>query len=221
MQNNIKNNLLLIIDKIYKYIKKHPKRSLLFCYIITALVVLLFALFLGLCNYILFLTGFFKQQELNVSSFEPIGIEVINDNTIITEIEDSQLILNGVGHIRSLHVVASFSQNPGEVNAFYLSNENADFSIQKTTYGKYENGTYSFTFPISTTKLRFDCGVTPSNTIIFESLIINRLTFSDLVVINGATLFFILVLPLIIIPVTYNATSIIKKYNLFAHFNKN
>ncbi len=199
------NKLLLTLQKakkIHNYIKKHPQKAVVICYIAVAVAVISSVLFVGLINFVLFKVGYFTQLNADVNSFEQVGIEVVDETTFITVHDDSQLILSGA-NIRSLHAQLSFSQPPGEVVAFYTLDGSQNFGMHQMLYGKLEDGAYSFYFPMGTTSIRLDCGVTASNTIYIDYITINRALFKDLVPFNGAVVFLILVLPMIILPLFY------------------
>ncbi len=220
MQNKKTFLLMEIVGKTYKFIKDHPKRSLFICYVLSFVFVTLAVLLIGLVNYVLFALGIYVQKDMKISDFELVGIEIIDENTIETATEDAQLIAEHESDIRSLHITLNYERDPGEVNAFYLGANDAAFGIDRSIYGKYDDGTYVFNFPPGTKKIRFDCGITSSNIIEVESIVINRATFSDLVPFNSTAIFIIFILPLIIIPATYYATGIIKKRYMLAKINK-
>ncbi len=220
MQTNKLVAFISNVKKVYKYAKKHPRLSLIIGYVATTLSMIVLVLLIGLFNFLLYKTGIYNTQHLNVNSFKHVGIEVIDDYTFITEHEDGQLILTGAGYIQNLHIKLNFSQPPGEVIAFYVFDDSENFGAKEMLYGKLEDGTYSFRFPPFTKGIRFDCGVAASNTISIESLVVNRMQFFDLVPFAGNTLFLIFVLPLIVMPLFSFLAFIVKKYHTFFKFNK-
>ncbi len=194
------NNFYALIQKANNYINKNIVKSILICYVGVTLFFIIFAALIGFINFMLYSFNYYTTAELNVNSFEHVGIEVVNEHTLITQTDDSQLILSDVGNIKSLHMRLNYSQLPGEINLFYASDEHDDFSANKMLYAQYKDGYYTFNLPLGTKKIRFDCGVHASNTIEITDITLNRNTFLDLVPFNTNVLFLIMVLPLIIIP---------------------
>ncbi len=209
-----KNTTCTFLLKIDTYIKSHTLKCIVICYAAVSIIVLFCALAIGAVNLLLFSTNYYSTLNLNINSFDHIGIEVVNENTIITTTNDSQLILNDAKNIKSLHINARYSQLPGEVNLFYAQNANDDFSSNKMLYAQYKDGYYTFNLPLGTKKIRFDCGVHSDVTIEFGDIILNRATFFDLVPINTSMLFIILILPLFLLTFTdILASLIINKKN--------
>ncbi len=178
--------------------KTKPIYMLIACYAFVTIFFAFCILLLSIYHLILFGIGSLEEQELTITDFEAIGIELISENELITVSDDAQLLYENKGNVKNLTFKVETSNDPGEWVLFYQSNENAGYSVQKMVYAKQINDTYIFEIPAGTTKIRFDLGVIPSNTMLFESIEINTFSFTNITNIGTDTLFYMLVLPIVL-----------------------
>ncbi len=181
------------LNNIIKNLNENKVKLLKLCYILVAIIILLLNLFLSAFNLI-----FLEEQTLNISDFELLGIEFVDENTVITEIEDSQMIYSSETPILNLYFKADTSFNVGEWILFYQDDLDKNFSISKMLYAKSYDEYYYFSLPINTQKIRFDLGVTSSNTIDFEELILNKSDFNTINAFDSSDLFNFVVFPIIL-----------------------
>ncbi len=150
-------------------------------------VVLLYHLAIGAYSAI-----FMTERPLTVHDFSHVGIETVDDYTVITTTEDSQLHLEG--NVFNLYVDCTFSYDPGEFVAFYQNNLEKGFSPEKLLYARVEGDYYVFEFPLDTKKIRLDIGVFPSITTEFEEITLNKNNLVTLLRLSPSSLFALLVL---------------------------
>ncbi len=184
--------------QISKECKDKPAQTLIACYIYTTLILVFCITVISIYHLVLFGIGSLKQQNLNIADFEAIGIELIDENTLVTITDDAQLIYENKGNVKNLSFKVETSADPGEWVLFYQNNENAGYSIEKMVYAKQVGDMYVFEMPANTIKIRFDLGVIPSNTMEFESIQINTFSFINITNIGTETLFYAFILPLVL-----------------------
>lgn len=150
------------------YIKKNIGKALALAYGIGALLAVLYMGVNFVCS------AKYQKRELTVLDFETVDCEFVSDAEIVTETEDSQMIYTG--NLVNMYVKCSFSQPEGEFLAFYAKNENHSFGINRVSYAKLSGDWYVFHFPYGTKQVRVDPGVTVSNTVHFDEIIVNNNT---------------------------------------------
>ncbi len=198
-----------LLQNISTKINSNKLNVLKYCYIFVFCVIIIYNLLLSLYNYINL-----KPVELSLYDFNQVGAEIIDDSTVITATADTQLIYESDKPILNLYFNADTLFNVGEWILFYQNDLDKEFSVEKQLYAKYNGEEYYFSLPINTKKIRFDLGVTASNTINFYELVLNKSSFNSINAFESNDLFNIFVLPLVLY-------SIILLFNdLYLHLNK-
>lgn len=169
--------------------KKYSTLKLL--YLIVSALFLSFHLLHGLGYLVL---GYGKEQ-LHLRDFIAVEAEIVDENTLISIGDDTQLIYTG--NVKSLRIKCSFSQNPGEIVAFYSYRTNSEWSSQRMRYARWIDGYYEFVFPFGTQQIRFDTGIFPSITVVFDEIEINSGSPAEIFGFSGAELFYLLILPML------------------------
>lgn len=95
----------------------------------------------------------------------------------ITEDSDPKLIFTGLDtSTRYVRLQATFSTNPHEMDLYYTTAPEEDFSVKKRAIGApQEDGSYLYTLPPFTTvhNLRLDLGTVADNHIDIKSILLN------------------------------------------------
>ncbi len=170
-----------------KYLKSYP----VLCALIFAVAIMaLYHLVVGALS-----TFRLSNEDLNISDFELITLEVVDEDTVITETEDSQMHLQG--DILNLYVKCDFSYHPGEFVAFYQDDLDKDFSAEKLIYSRNEGDYYVFNFPLNTKKIRVDIGIFPSITVNFDEITLNKFNAVTLFRLSTSSIFYILLITLV------------------------
>ncbi len=117
-------------------------------------------------------TGKYSQEELDISDFQTIDLEIINNKTIITSTDDSQLIFSG--DVRNIVIECNFSQNIGEFVSFYNKSNDNKFTQNKMIHAKIIDGKYIFEYPLGTKQVRIDTGIFPSVKVSFQQMTLNK-----------------------------------------------
>ena len=208
----------ILINKIKStvdIIKIKPQKLLLVCYFSTGALIAAVSLITVLFNFVAYNTGYYDSKELCLTDFEQVGVEIVDDMTMINATNDTQLIYSG--NIKNIYIKCSFSSDPGEFVAFYSRKSNYSFGVNKMIHARKEGDYYVFRFPADTKQVRIDTGVEPSIKVVFEEIKINKQTFRDNTGISTETLFNLAVIPLILFSLIYTVGEtvafIMKKQN--------
>lgn len=193
------NKIKAIID----FTKSKPQYLLLICYLGTGALIAAVSLITVIFNFVAYNTGYYDSRELCLTDFEQVGVEIVDDMTMINATNDTQLIYSG--NIKNIYIKCSFSIDPGEFVAFYSGKNNYSFGVNKMIHARKEGDYYVFRFPANTKQVRIDTGVEPSIKVGFEEIKINKQTFRDNTGISTETLFNITVIPLILFSLIYTA----------------
>ncbi len=203
------------MDKLLKKINMLNANKIMhlkLCYIMVLVIIVLSNMFLSVYSFI-----FLKEKPLNLSEFEHVGMEFVDEKTGITATEDSQIIYSAEEPILNLYFKPDTLFDVGEWVLFYQDDVDKDFSANKMLHAKLDGEYYCFSLPINTYKIRFDLGVTTSNTIHFEELILNKVSFGNINAFDVADVFNLLVLPIILYIVIIFALDVYLK--LFSRVN--
>lgn len=189
-----------------QWYKQQPQKLLAGCYLWTAVVMLRIVTITSLLNLIAYKVGFYQQKMLNIYDFEHIGVEVVDDMTLINATNDTQLIYEG--NIKNLYVKCNFSAEPGEFVAFYSKRNNYAFGSHQMVYAMQEGEYYVFRFPIGTKQVRIDTGVEPSITVSFDEIMLNKQSLREITGINTGCLFYLMICPMVLFSILYTGATI-------------
>ncbi len=201
-----------MIDKIKNFAAMHLATAtsrLLAAYLAFACLWGAFHLGYTAINGIGYITGITSQQELTVADFVHVGIEMVDENTVINATDDSQMIYTG--NIRNLLIKCDFSLPPGEFVCFYNYRGNDAFGTHRMKYAKIYDGYYLFEFPIGTKQIRLDTGVEPSIKIDFHSITINTPSLKTVTGVTVGDCFTLLTVPALIFMAGETACSLAKQ----------
>lgn len=174
--------------------QEKPEKMLMRFYVAALAVTVLFHLLMGAGQLIAYQIGVYEKRTLQIQDFEPVGVEVVDDETIITQTDDSQLIFNG--NVKSIKIKCEFLQNPGEFVSFYNKTADGAFGIQKMMYAKMKDGYYEFNYPFGTRQVRIDLGVVPSVTIKVSDIQLNHQSAAQMMGYSNRELFYLFTVPL-------------------------
>ncbi len=182
-----------ILQNTFNKINSNKLGVLKLCYLFVFIVIVIFNLLNCIYNYINL-----EHLEMTVNDFSHVGVEVVDDYTIITETDDTQFIYQSDKPILNLYFKADTLFNVGEWVLFYQNDLDKEFSADKKLYAKHDGEGYYFQIPLNTKKIRFDLGVTASNTITFNELTVNKSSLFAINAFQRDDLFSIFVLPLVL-----------------------
>ena len=172
------------------YAHAHFARLLAATYAATAAALVLLHLVYGAG---IALSGKFAAKELSLSDFEPVGVELVGEQSAETTTDDGQLIYTGA--VRELYIECAYSHDPGELVAFYTPKENYAFGINRMVYAQKCGDGYRFVFPDSTRQVRLDLGNFPSVHFDFAKITVNPAGWDRLFRFGGKDLFYGLLCP--------------------------
>ena len=172
----------------------NPLKMLLRCYVLGLVLALVFHLGAGLVSLLAYQTGYYEEKHLSIDDFMLVGLERVDDVTLITETDDAQLLYPG--NVRSLRFTCEFLQNPGEFISFYGTVRRPAFSPGRMLYAQQRDDTYLFTYPPLTNTVRVDLGVVPSVTVRITDILLNEKTPRQMLHLSTGELFWLFVLPL-------------------------
>lgn len=184
------------ISTLARFWKKNPEKILFRSYLLSLAVMLVFHLLMGITHLIAYQTNFYESRSLALTDFEPVGIEQVDDETIITQTDDSQLIYTG--NIRSIKIKCEFLQNPGEFVSFYNKKANGAFGGKQMMYAKMQDGYYVFNYPLGTRQARIDFGVIPSVTVHISEILLNDKDPAQMLGYSNGELFYLFTVPLVV-----------------------
>lgn len=184
------------INTLLNFWKKNPEKMLFRNYLLALAVTLFFHLFMGLTHLIAYQTNFYESRSLALTELEPVGIELVDDGTIITQTDDSQLIYTG--NIRSIKIKCEFLQDPGEFVSFYNKKANGAFGSNQMMYAKMQDGYYVFDYPLGTRQARIDFGVVPSVTVHISEILLNDKDPAQMLGYTNGELFYLFTVPLVV-----------------------
>lgn len=178
---------------IFNLIHTKPLKSLCIIYIIFISVVLIICFGNETINRKNYQKGIYKHEDISLTNFEFVDVEMVNDYSLITKTDDAQIIYKG--DISNIAINCEFSQNPGEFVSFYAKDENDEFNPKNMIYAKKLNDKYIFSYPQGTQKIRLDLGIHPSITIDFKEIEINNPKLSLTYQKFTSILFYTLIVP--------------------------
>lgn len=176
--------------------QKKPEKMLVRFYLLALAVTILFHLLMGAGQFIAYQVGLYEKRTLQVRDFEPVGVEIVDDETVITQTDDSQLIFNG--NVKTIKIKCEFLQNPGEFVSFYNKTADGAFGIQKMMYAKIKDGYYVFDYPFGTRQVRIDLGVVPSVMIKVSDIQLNEQSAAQMMGYSNGELFYLFTVPLVL-----------------------
>lgn len=176
--------------------QKKPEKMLVRFYLLTLAVMVLLHLLMGAGQFIAYQVGLYEKRALQIRDFEPVGVEIVDDETVITQTDDSQLIFNG--NVKTIKIKCEFLQNPGEFVSFYNKTADGAFGIQKMMYAKIKNGYYVFDYPFGTRQVRIDLGVVPSVMIKVSDIQLNDQSAAQMMGYSNGELFYLFTVPLVL-----------------------
>ncbi len=135
------------------------------------------------------------NESLAVDDFDLVTLEVVDEDTVITETGDSQMHLSS--DALNLYVKCDFSYDPGEFVVFYQNDLDKDFSADKIVYSRNEGDYYVFNLPFGTKKIRLDIGIFASVTVDFDEITLNKLTPVTLFRLSTSSIFYALLISLV------------------------
>lgn len=118
------------------------------CYILAAVIFLLYSAYTLASDGILRATGKIAEQRPEVTDFEFKDLEY--ENGVLTSTSDDPwLILNNVeGKVRSLRYKAEYSSYPHEINLYYATNKDGVYSQNQRVWPTLtDDGSYKFILP--------------------------------------------------------------------------
>lgn len=137
------------------------------------------------------------ETHFAADDFDAIQIEYINSLQVVTDGDDSQLIMNTLPcKVKNVWVDMQFSVDPGEIVLFYKTNETQDWSSSRVIYAELRDGYYYFNLStVQATALRLDLGIFPSVTVTFHDIIYNhRFTFAEFFALTSVNIFWVILL---------------------------
>lgn len=176
--------------------QKKPEKMLVRFYLLALAVTILFHLLMGAGQFIAYQVGLYEKRTLQIRDFEPVGVEIVDDETVITQTDDSQLIFNG--NVKTIKIKCEFLQNPGEFVSFYNKTADGAFGIQKMMYAKIKDGYYVFDYPFGTRQVRIDLGVVPSVMIKVSDIQLNDQSAAQMMGYSNGELFYLFTVPLVL-----------------------
>lgn len=176
--------------------KMQGAQGLAFCYVVCVALFLLYKLCCGMWLFAGFQSGKYTQRSLTLHDFAQYGVEQLDDMTMVNATEDAQLWLTG--DVCNLYVDCSFSYSPGEFLVFYAYREDGGFRSDRCVRGRKMGDYYIFELPIGVKQIRMDTGVSPSITVSFREILVNRYTFNTVMRFSTKNLFYLLTVPCIL-----------------------
>ncbi len=174
-------------------LNKNRNRLLALCYVFVVRLYMVYYIAGGMVFTLLGEAGVYPEKSLSLDDFEHVGVEIIDDMTMINATDDTQLIYTG--NIKNLYIKCDFSYEPGEFIAFYSRGKNYSFGTNKMEYARREGDYWVFRFPAGTQQVRLDTGVYPSITVSFEEITANNLTLKEATGFSAGHIFYMLVCP--------------------------
>lgn len=194
------------VQMFNNWCKSQPQKLLARCYIGTAAVMLRIVTITSIFNVTAYKSGFYQQKALTIHDFEQIGVEVVDDMTMINATNDTQLIYEG--NIKNVYIKCDFSAEPGEFVAFYSRKNNYAFGTHQMLHAWQDGEYYIFRFPIGTKQVRIDTGVEPSITVSFDEIMLNKQSLREITGINKGYLFYMMICPMVLFSILYTGSTI-------------
>ncbi len=184
------------ITTLFNVWKANPKKALIHSYLLALAAALLFHLCMGVTHLIAYQANIYESRLLKVHDFDPVGIEIVDDTTILTETDDSQLIYTG--NVRNIKIKCEFLQDPGEFVSFYNAKADGSFGTHKMLYAKIEDGYYVFEYPLGTRQVRIDFGVVPSIRVRISEIQLNDKDPAQMLGYTNGELFYLFTVPFVV-----------------------
>ncbi len=184
------------ITALFAFWKNNPEKTLFRSYLLALAAAILFHFLTGIINLVAYQTNLYESRLLKLQDFDPTGIEIVDDATMITETDDSQLIYTG--NVRNIKIKCEFLQDPGEFVSFYNTKANGSFGIQQMMHAKIEDGYYVFEYPFGTRQVRIDFGIVPSVMIRVSEIQLNDKTPAQMLGYTNGELFYLFTVPLVL-----------------------
>lgn len=182
------------VKAFIEFWQKNPVKTLQRFYIVACTAALAFNVLCGVFYFIAYQTGFYQEQVLSISDFELVGLEILDDHTVVNKTDDAQLIYNG--NVHSIKLRCEFSQNPGEFVSFYNRRGNGSFGVNRMEYAQRRDGWYEFDYPVGTKQIRIDTGVEPAIQVSFSEIVINEKDICTMLGFSTSELFYVFVMPI-------------------------
>ncbi len=184
------------INALFKLWKDNPKKALLCSYLLALVITFAFHLFMSIGHLAAFQFNIYESKPLHIQDFDPVGVEIVDDTTVITTTEDSQLIYTG--NVRNIKIKCEFLQNPGEFVSFYNTKANGSFGMHQMLYAKMKDGYYIFEYPLGTRQVRIDLGVVPSVTVRISEIQLNDKNLAQMLGYTNSELFYLFTVPFVV-----------------------
>ncbi len=184
------------ITTLFNFWKVNPKKALFHSYLLALAIALLFHLCMGITHLVAFQTNIYESRLLKVQDFDPVGIDIVNDATLITTTDDSQMIYTG--NVRNIKIKCEFLQSPGEFVSFYNTKADGSFGMHQMMHAKIEDGYYVFEYPLGTRQIRIDFGVVPSVTVRISEIQLNDKDPAQMLGYANGELFYLFTVPFIV-----------------------
>ncbi len=184
------------IIALFKLWKDKPQKALFHSYLLALVITFTFHLFMGIAHLAAFQFSIYESRLLNLQDFNPVGIEIIDDATIITTTDDSQMIYTG--NVRNIKIKCEFLQSPGEFVSFYNTKADGSFGMHQMMHAKIEDGYYVFEYPLGTRQIRIDFGVVPSVTVRISEIQLNDKDPAQMLGYTNGELFYLFTVPFIV-----------------------
>ncbi len=181
------------ISALFDFWEEHPEKVLFRTYLLVVVIALLFHLFMGIVHLIAYQANIYESRSLDIQDFDPVNTEIIDDKTIITKTDDSQLIYNG--NVRNIKIKCEFLQNPGEFVSFYNTKADGSFGVNQMMYAKIKDGYYVFEYPLGTRQVRIDFGVVPSVRVHISEIQLNEKNLAQMIGYSNSELFYLFAVP--------------------------
>lgn len=196
--------------------QENPAKMLQRFYIVACALALTFNILCGIFYFVAYQTGFYQEKVLSISDFDPVGLEILDAQTVVNQTDDAQLIYTG--NIHSIKLRCEFSQNPGEFVSFYNRRGNGSFGVKRMDYAQRRNGWYEFDYPIGTKQIRIDTGVEPAIQVSFSEIILNEKDICKMVGFSTSELFYVFIIPVCVFLVL---DTLIKIFHICKNVDKN
>ncbi len=187
--------------KLLRFFAVDDIKIFIYCYIISLLAVVVFVLLSFAMDRLLRATGALQSETLSWEDITPIEIIPTEDGKIFSYSVDPQILLPPKEQlISSIELKVDFEGETGELSAYYTDNPDADFSVLNRVYGYHDDEGAVFEFGLKkVSSLRIDPSSYVTTLGYFNGIEINPIrSFSDFVRINGATFYFMAVVPAMI-----------------------
>ncbi len=173
-------------------------RLLVLIYVATVIVLILYNLFSFGVDRILRATGILYYQVIEWDELTSVDIIAYENNTIISTSLDPQILLpEHKMLIESIRFNIEFTNNAGEIDAYYSTTQMPDFSVNNRVYGALDENGADFEFGlVNTTAVRIDPTNLGGEIGVFKNIELNpKPEFTDFFTLNAELIYFIIFIP--------------------------